>query len=166
MSATGRHAPQGFHTVTPYLIVNNAPAAIDFYGRAFGAVELEVNKNENGKVLHAEVSIGDSPVMLAEECEFNGIVAKSPHGLGGISMQLYLYVPDVDGLFARALSAGAKEVMPVADRPVRGSLGRRRGPIRSRVVAGDISVGSDVASTWVMLPQRLGSRPIWAHLRP
>ena len=117
MSATERHAPQGFHTVTPYLIVNNARAAIDFYGRAFGAVELSVNKNDNGKVLHAEVSIGDSPVMLAEECEFNGIVARSPHALGGISMQLYMYVPDVDGLVARALSAGAKEVMPVADQP-------------------------------------------------
>ena len=122
MSATGRHAPRGFHTVTPYVIVNDAPAAIDFYGRAFGAVELSVNKNENGKVLHAEVTIGDSPVMLAEECEFNGIVAKSPHALGGISMQLYLYVPDVDGLLRGRCPPARKRSCPLGS-AVRGSLG-------------------------------------------
>lgn len=125
MSATAQHAPTGFHTVTPYLIVADAVAAIDFYGRAFGAVERCVRKNESGKVLYAEIGLGDSPIMLAEEFDYNGVVARSPRALAGTSMHFYLYVPDVDALFARALAAGATEVMPVADQ----SYGDRSGGV-------------------------------------
>jgi PhnB protein len=103
--------------VNPYVIVSNARAAIDFYRRAFGAVERSIKTNDEGKVLHAEVVIGDSGLMLAEEFEFRGVVAKSPRACGSTSMHLYLYVPDVDGFFATATKAGAVEVMPISNQP-------------------------------------------------
>lgn len=117
MSVTAAYAPEAFHTVTPYVIVKNASAAIDFYARAFGATELSVRKNAHGKVLHAEIRIGDSLIMLAEEFEYGGVVAKSPQVLGATSMHFYLYVRDVDAWFERAVGAGAGEVMPVTDQP-------------------------------------------------
>jgi PhnB protein len=117
MSVTGAQVRPHFHTVTPYIIVNDARAAIDFYRRAFGAEELSVRTNAEGKVLHAEIIIGDSALMIAEEFEFRGVVAKRPQVLGGASMHLYLYVPDVDGFLSSAVAAGAREVMPVANQP-------------------------------------------------
>jgi PhnB protein len=109
------HAPAGHHTVTPYVIVKDARAAIAFYERAFGAVQTQLSTDDTGKVRHAEVRIGDSHVMFAESFEFNGISTDAPAAIGRTSMHLYLYVPDVDALFARAIAAGAREVMPVAD---------------------------------------------------
>ena len=110
------YAPAGHHTVTPYVIVSDARAAIEFYGRAFGAVQTQLTTDETGKVRHAEVRIGDSPVMLAETFEFRGVSAANPAAMDGrTSMHIYLYVPDVDALFAQAIAAGAREVMPVAD---------------------------------------------------
>ena len=115
-TATTPHAPAGHHTVTPYVIVSDARAAIDFYARAFGAVQTQLTADDTGKVRHAEVRIGDSPVMLVETFEFSSVSAAAPAALGGrTSMHIYLYVPDVDALFAQAIAAGAREVMAVAD---------------------------------------------------
>ena len=115
-TATTPYAPAGHHTVTPYVIVSDARAAIDFWSRAFGAVQTSLSVDDAGKVRHAEVRIGDSPIMLAEAFEFRGVSAADPAALGGrTSLHIYLYVPDVDALFAQAVVAGAREVMPVAD---------------------------------------------------
>ena len=114
-TAATPYAPAGHHTATPYVIVSDARAAIAFYERAFGAVQTSLSADDTGKVRHAEVRIGDSPIMLAEDFEFRGVSAKSPNAGGSSSMHLYLYVPDVDALFAQAVAAGAREVMPVAD---------------------------------------------------
>jgi PhnB protein len=115
-AAAPTHAPAGHHTVTPYVIVADARAAIDFYTRAFGAVETSLHVDDTGTVRHAEVRIGDSPVMLAENFEFRDVSATHPSALGGrTSLHMYLYVPDVDALFAQAIAAGAREAMPVAD---------------------------------------------------
>jgi PhnB protein len=117
-TAARTHAPAGHHTVTPYVIVPDARAAIDFYARAFGAVQTSFSADDSGKVRHAEVRIGDSPVMLAEDFEFRGVSAAHPGALGGrTSLHMYLYVPDVDAMFAQAVAAGAREVMPVTDQP-------------------------------------------------
>jgi PhnB protein len=117
LSTSGARVRQYFHTVNAYVIVSDARAAIDFYRRAFGAVEHSVRTNEEGKVMHAEVVVGDSALMLAEEFEFRGVVAKSPRAYGGTSMHLYLYVPDVDSSLSTAVAAGAREVMPVSNQP-------------------------------------------------
>jgi PhnB protein len=108
-------APAGHHTVTPYLIVEDARRAIAFYERAFGAVQTSLAVDDRDRVRHAEVRVGDSPIMLAEPFDFGGVAARSPGAAGTTSMHLYLYVPDVDALFAQARAAGAREVMAVAD---------------------------------------------------
>jgi PhnB protein len=105
--------PDGYHTVTPYLIVNDASRAIDFYTKAFGAKELSRFEMPGGKIGHAEIKIGDSPVMLAEE--FPEMGAVSPKSLGGTPVGICLYVKDVDALAAQATAAGAKVVRPVQD---------------------------------------------------
>jgi len=106
--------PDGYHTITPYLICNDAARAIDFYKRAFGAVELYRLPGPDGKVGHAEMKIGDSPFMLADEHPEMG--AKAPHAFGGCSMGLYIYVDDVDKVVAQAVAAGARLTRPVKDR--------------------------------------------------
>jgi len=105
--------PDGYHTVTPYLIVNDATAALEFYGQAFGATELMRMPGPDGKVMHAEIRIGDSPVMLADE--FPEMNAKSPQAYGGSPVSIMLYVEDVDSRFKQAVDAGAKEVRPLQD---------------------------------------------------
>jgi PhnB protein len=97
--------PPGYHTVTPYLVVRGAAQAIDFYQRAFGATELFRMADPNGKIGHAEIRIGDSPIMLADE--FPEVGAVSPQTAGGSSVGLYLYVDNVDALAAQAVAAGA-----------------------------------------------------------
>jgi PhnB protein len=108
-----RPIPEGYHTVTPYLTVKGAAEAIDFYKKAFGATELMRFDGPGGKVMHAELKIGDSPVMLGDEAPEMG--ALGPHSRGGSSVGLLIYVEDVDARFARAIAAGAKEVRPVKD---------------------------------------------------
>ncbi|MEP7327745.1 MAG: VOC family protein [Betaproteobacteria bacterium] len=103
--------PTGYHSVTPYLIVNDAAKAIDFYQRAFGATELFRLPTPDGKVAHAEIKIGDSPVMLVDETDGY----KSPHALGGSPVSLMIYVPDVEKIFPQALAAGATQQRPLAD---------------------------------------------------
>jgi PhnB protein len=105
--------PEGYHTLTPYLIVKGAAAALEFYAKAFGAQELSRMADPSGKVGHAEMKIGDSPFMLADEFHEVGAVAPQPGA--GHSVSFLVYVPDVDAAFARAIAAGAKAVRPVQD---------------------------------------------------
>jgi uncharacterized glyoxalase superfamily protein PhnB len=86
--------PDGFHTVTPYLTVNDAARAIDFYKRAFGAQETVRMQGPPGKIGHAELKIGDSIIMLADEMP--GAGNRAPHSLGGSTVNIFLYVKDVD----------------------------------------------------------------------
>jgi PhnB protein len=105
--------PDGYHVVTPYLIISGAAKAIEFYQEAFGASEVMRLAGPDGRIGHAEIQIGDSRVMLADESlERN---ARSPQTLGGTPVSLMIYVADVDAVAARALTAGAKEVRPVQD---------------------------------------------------
>lgn len=105
--------PEGFHSVTPYLFVRNASQAIEFYKKAFGATELMRFPGPGGKIGHAELRIGDSPVMLADE--FPEMGARGPQSLGGAGINLLIYVPDVDSRFAQAVAAGAKVTRPIKD---------------------------------------------------
>jgi len=105
--------PDGYHAITPYLSVKGAANAIDFYKRAFGAVELVRIPGPDGKIGHAEIRIGDSTIMLADEHpELN---QPSPQSLGGTPVGLMVYVERVDEVFKRAVTAGAKELRPVKD---------------------------------------------------
>ena len=101
--------PQGYHTVTAYLIIDDAARAIDFYRKAFGAEELFRFPMPDGKLGHAEIRIGDSIVMLADAME--GF--RDPHAIGGTPVSFMIYVTDVDRIFAQAIAAGAKELRPV-----------------------------------------------------
>lgn len=105
--------PDGYHTVTPYLTVHNAAQAIDFYKAAFDATELNRMAASHGKIAHAELKIGDSVIMLADEMP--GSDCRSPQALGGTSCGVFLYVKDVDAVYNKAVAAGAKSTMPPAD---------------------------------------------------
>ena len=104
--------PDGYQAVTPYLIVSGAARALDFYTQVFGATELMRLAGPNG-VAHAEMRIGDSVVMLADESPDMGY--KGPVALGGSPVSLMLYVADVDATFQRAIAAGAVQQRPVKD---------------------------------------------------
>jgi PhnB protein len=105
--------PEGYHSVTPYLIIKGATQAIDFYKKAFGATELFRMPAPGGKIGHAEIKIGDSPIMLADE--FPEMGHKSPQTLGGSPISIMIYVTDVDTVFKQAIAAGGKEQRPVKD---------------------------------------------------
>ena len=105
--------PEGHHTATPYLIVKGAARAIDFYKKAFGARELMRLAEPGGRVGHAEIQIGDSPIMLADEFPEMGILG--PQSLGGSPVSILLYVEGVDTRFSQAIAAGAKVRRPVKD---------------------------------------------------
>jgi PhnB protein len=105
--------PEGYHTVTPYLTVDDSASAIEFYKKAFGAKERGRMEAPGGKIGHAELEIGDSIVMLADA--FPQSTTKSPKQLGGTSASVFLYVEDVDGVVKRAVDAGATVTMEVAD---------------------------------------------------
>jgi PhnB protein len=108
-----RPIPEGYHSVTPYLIVTGAASAIEFYKHAFGAKELMRIPHPDGRVGHAELQIGDSRIMLADEFPEMGV--RSPMTLGGTPVGIQLYVDDVDAVTTRALAAGAKTLRPVKD---------------------------------------------------
>ncbi len=105
--------PDHYHTITPYIIVSDAAAAIDFYARAFGAEEIARMQIPNGPIMHAEVRIGDSIVMLSDENPDMG--ALSPQTIGGSPASLLIYSEDVDAAYARALEAGASEAAAPED---------------------------------------------------
>jgi len=105
--------PEGYHTLTPFLTVRDAVRAIEFYKEAFGAQERGVMKGPDGKVMHAELKIGDSVIMLSDE--FPEFGALSPLSSGGVGMGLHIYVEGVDAAFDRAVKAGAQVEMPVTD---------------------------------------------------
>jgi PhnB protein len=113
MTAGVKPIPEGYHSVTPYLILSGAGDAIAFYKKALGAEEVLRLADPGGKVHHAEISIGDSRIMLADE--HPEIQALSPKTVGGSPVSIHLYVEDVDAAVERAVAAGAKLVRPVAD---------------------------------------------------
>jgi len=105
--------PEGYHTLTPYLVVDRASEAIEFYKRAFGAAEIARMPGPGGKVMHAEIQIGDSRLMLSDE--FPEMGGRSPKAFGGSPASLMVYVADVDTAFTRAVEAGASVEMPLAN---------------------------------------------------
>ena len=113
MAGKVKPIPEGYHTVTPYLIVRGAAKAIDFYKKAFGAEERFRMAGPGGRLMHAEMQIGDSVVMLGDEWPEMG--AKSPQTLGGAGASVMLYVADVDASFKKATAAGAKPKQPPTD---------------------------------------------------
>jgi PhnB protein len=118
--------PEGYHTLTPYFTVRDARRAIEFYKQAFGAEERGVINGPDGKVMHAELKIGDSIIMLADEFpEFGSL---SPETVGGSSMGLHIYVDNVDQAFDRAVKAGAKVEAPVVDQFWGDRYGRLKDP--------------------------------------
>jgi len=107
-----QNPPEGYHSVTPYLTVDDAAAAIDFYVRAFGAVEKF--RMPMGDVIgHAEILIGNSHIMLSDEFPDRDVLG--PRSRGGPTASLMIYLPDVDAAFDRAIAAGGTVLMPVAD---------------------------------------------------
>lgn len=112
-SANVSPIPESYHSVTPYLIVDGAAEAIDFYRRAFNAQEKLRLLRPGDKITHAEITIGNSVVMLSDELPEMGY--RCPPALGGSPVSLHIYLPDVDAVFAQAIAAGATEVRPVAD---------------------------------------------------
>ena len=110
---TIRPIPAGYHAITPYLAIQNAAAALDFYKRAFGAREILRMAMPDGKVAHAEMRVGDSVVMMADESAEQDFL--SPAARGGSTVTIHLYVPDVDSMFSKALDAGAKVVRELQD---------------------------------------------------
>jgi PhnB protein len=105
--------PDGYHTLTPALTVKNGAEAIAFYKRALGAEEIMQIPGPDGRLMHAEMKIGDSGFMLGEEMPEQG--CRAPASVGAVSSSLYVYVQDVDKAFRRAVEGGAKPVMPVTD---------------------------------------------------
>jgi PhnB protein len=113
MASPVKPIPEGYHTVTPYLIIHGAARALEFYSRAFGAVEVMRFKGPQGKIMHAEMTIGDSRIMVADE--FPQMGAVSPQSIGGTAVGLALYVENVDAVFNRAVAAGATMISAVKD---------------------------------------------------
>jgi PhnB protein len=103
--------PDGYHTATPYLILDDATSALDFYKRAFGATEMHRYDAPGGKIGHAEIRVGDSVIMMADAYADMGY--RSPKSYGGTPVSIMLYVENVDALFKRAVDAGAKVQRPV-----------------------------------------------------
>ena len=113
MNQAVRPIPEGYRTVTPHLVCEQAGEAIEFYKKAFGAVEIARLPGPDGKIMHAELRIGDSPIMLAQDYPEYG--SHGPLALQGTSVVIHLYVPDADAAWAKALEAGAKPLMPLSD---------------------------------------------------
>ncbi|MBT3225569.1 MAG: VOC family protein [Deltaproteobacteria bacterium] len=114
MSSYVKPIPDGYHTVTPYLVCKNAAEAIEFYKNAFGAIETMRMDDPSGHIGHAEVRIGDSPVMLADE--FPDMNVLSPESIGGSPVSIMLYVEDVDKSFEKAVEAGATVTRPLENK--------------------------------------------------
>ncbi len=109
------YIPKGYNSITPYLVIKGASQAIDYYKKVFGATEVFRMDTPDGKVGHAELKIGDSHVMLADENPKMGLGHTSAASIGTSPVSLYLYIPDVDRIVERAVTAGAKVLKPVQD---------------------------------------------------
>ena len=115
MSSKVNPIPEGYHSVTPYLCIDGAADAIEFYKSAFDAKELMRMSGPDGQIRHAEIQIGDSRIMLSDEvAEMN---FRGPKSIGGSPVNIYLYVEDADVVFAKATKAGASVLMPLEDPP-------------------------------------------------
>jgi PhnB protein len=113
MAQKAQAIPKGHHSVTPNLVVAGAAKAIDFYKKALGAEELMRFAGPDGRLMHAEIKIGDSIVMLADEMPDQG--ARGPKSIGGTPVSFFIYGENVDGAWKRAVAAGGKEIVPLAD---------------------------------------------------
>lgn len=114
MARAVKPIPDGYRSITPYLSLKGAADAIEFYKKAFGATEEMRLAQPDGRVGHAELLIGDSRIMLADE--FPEMDFRSPAAFGGTPVHIHLYVPDVDATFSRAVAAGARVLRPVEDK--------------------------------------------------
>ena len=113
MAKKAQAIPKGYHTVTPSLVVAGAAEAIDFYKKALGAEEIMRFPAPDGTIMHAELRIGDSVIMLGEEMPEQG--GRSPKSYGGTPVSFFVYQENVDAALTRAVGAGAKPIMPLAD---------------------------------------------------
>jgi len=114
MKNSTKPIPDGFHALTPHLVVKGASKAIDFYKKAFGAKEIKRMAGPDGRsIIHADLQIGDSRLFLVDE--FPEMNARGPESFGGSPVSIHLYVEDVDAAFERALAAGAEVRMPLTD---------------------------------------------------
>jgi PhnB protein len=113
MATKAKAIPEGYHTVTPHLVVRGGTKALEFYNKAFGAETRGVFAGPGGKIMHAEMKIGDSIIMLSDEAPEMG--SKGPQSLGGCPGGVFLYVENVDAAFKRATDAGATANMPPQD---------------------------------------------------
>ncbi len=112
MATKANPIPSGYHTATPYIVVNDGNRALEFYKKAFGATEINRMGAPGGRIGHAEFKIGDSIIMLSDEMPGQ---TRSPQSLGGSPVSIFLYVENVDSVFNQAVSAGAKADMPPQD---------------------------------------------------
>src|SRR5262245_16959282 len=115
MNKKAKPIPEGFHTLTPFLVVKDAARALKFYQDAFGAKEIEKHLGPDGKIVHALMKIGDSCFMLADEFPQYGSGVLSPSTLKGTTSVMHLYFENVDPAFNQAVKAGAKVKMPLDD---------------------------------------------------
>ena len=116
MAKTVKPVPEGYHTVTPYLVVKDAKRALAYYSKAFGAETKMSMPTPDGRIMHAEVRIGDSMIFVSDELLDMAPKIKAPESTGGtVTGSIFLYVPDVDVVFKRAVDAGAEVIMPVTD---------------------------------------------------
>ncbi len=126
MPSQAKPIPQGYRSVTPYLTLNDAARALDFYKNAFGAREVMRMDGPDGKIGHAEIKIGDSMIMLGDEMPGSG--TRSPQSLGGTTAGIFLYVENVDNFFKQAVAAGAQVEAQPADMFWGDRYGRLRDP--------------------------------------
>ena len=113
MATKAQAIPKGYHTVTPSLVVNGAAKAVDFYKKALEAEELMRFPGPDGSIMHAEIRIGDSTIMLGDEMPEHG--GRGPKSYGGTPVAFFVYRENVDAAWKRAVDAGGKEIMPLAD---------------------------------------------------
>jgi PhnB protein len=113
MANKAQAIPKGYHTVTPSIVVAGAAKAIDFYKKALGAAELMRFPGPDGKIMHAEIRVGDSVIMLTDEMPEHG--SRGPKAIGGTPVSFFVYGENVDAAWKRAVDAGAKPIMPLAD---------------------------------------------------
>ena len=126
MASSTNFIPEGYTAVTPYLYVSDAAHAIEFYQQIFGATEVMRMGDPSGKIGHAEIKVGGSHIMLADE--FPEMDSRSPQSLGGSSVGLLLYVEDADAVVERAVAAGAKLLSPLEDKFYGDRMGKLQDP--------------------------------------